>query len=443
MKIMKRFLVIILGCLQVSFSHAQWFSGEYTTEVQWDLKKHTNWLNHLRLDLAIPLWEGKGTLEAATLHVARTREGIIDDWQGHSNIEEDNMLAALAVLGYMHEWKEAHLFVGVRNVNEDFFTSDVTSLFTNGSCGIFPTIAASYPIANFPLSGLTVYFDVGKDGWVLRNSLYNGVGYNGWKHHDNPFRLRPKTDGIFNTSQLEYTHPKGRYYAGVAIHTRQFAIDEEGEQVPAEEASTKTTCAWWVYGEQTLWTDGEHRWSEMAQYSENTSHDNGCYRYAEIGSIYEDGHNEWGVSGQYARFHQGTERSLEVTWKRQFNNTSTTTTATSWCLPPAFAAHSDTHPIDQGVRSKPLLTPWSFSMRRSVAPGRCAVASLLLKQPAVVPLFQYQHMAVARPGREDTQSHLHQVIATILLAVTRQLRLLARHEVGLADRIRPVGIQSL
>lgn len=319
MKIMKRFLVIILGCLQVSFSHAQWFSGEYTTEVQWDLKKHTNWLNHLRLDLAIPLWEGKGTLEAATLHVARTREEIIDDWQGHSNIEEDNMLAALAVLGYMHEWKEAHLFVGVRNVNEDFFTSDVTSLFTNGSCGIFPTIAASYPIANFPLSGLTVYFDVGKDGWVLRNSLYNGVGYNGWKHHDNPFRLRPKTDGIFNISQLEYTHPKGRYYAGVAIHTRQFAIDEEGEQVPAEEASTKTTCAWWVYGEQTLWTDGEHRWSEMAQYSENTSHDNGCYRYAEIGSIYEDDHNEWGVSGQYARFHQGTERSLEVTWKRQFN----------------------------------------------------------------------------------------------------------------------------
>lgn len=229
------------------------------------------------------------------------------------------MLAALAVLGYMHEWKEAHLFVGVRNVNEDFFTSDVTSLFTNGSCGIFPTIAASYPIANFPLSGLTVYFDVGKDGWVLRNSLYNGVGYNGWKHHDNPFRLRPKTDGIFNISQLEYTHPKGRYYAGVAIHTHQFAIDEEGEQVPAEEASTKTTCAWWVYGEQTLWADGEHRWSEMAQYSENTSHDNGCYRYAEIGSIYEDDHNEWGVSGQYARFHQGTERSLEVTWKRQFN----------------------------------------------------------------------------------------------------------------------------
>ena len=34
-------------------------------------------------------------------------------------------------------WKKARLFVGVRNVNEDFFTSDVTSLFTGSSCGIF------------------------------------------------------------------------------------------------------------------------------------------------------------------------------------------------------------------------------------------------------------------------------------------------------------------
>ena len=37
----------------------------------------------------------------------------------------------LAVLGYMHEWNSGHLFVGVRNVNEDFFTSDVTALFQN------------------------------------------------------------------------------------------------------------------------------------------------------------------------------------------------------------------------------------------------------------------------------------------------------------------------
>ena len=71
----------------------------------------------------------KDSFEAATLHVAKTNDGIIDDWQGFSNIDADNNFAMLAVLGYMHEWNSGHLFVGVRNVNEDFFTSDVTALF--------------------------------------------------------------------------------------------------------------------------------------------------------------------------------------------------------------------------------------------------------------------------------------------------------------------------
>ena len=149
----------------------------------------------------------------------------------------------------MHEWKAGHVFVGVRNVNEDFFTSDITALFTNSSCGIVPTIASSYPIANYPFSGLTVYFDVHKGGWLFRNSLYNGVGYNGWKHGDNPFLVRPKKDGIFDMAQLEYSHDRGNYFAGVAVHTRQFTIDDEGEMVSADEAERKTTCAWWVYGE--------------------------------------------------------------------------------------------------------------------------------------------------------------------------------------------------
>ena len=169
------------------------------------MNKKTNWVNQLRLDLSVPVFNGKGSFEAATLHLAKTGESVIGDWQGFSNIEADDMFAAIAVLGYMHEWKAGHLFVGVRNVNEDFFTSDVTALFTNSSCGIFPTVAASYPIANYPLSGLTVYFDVTKGGWTFRNSIYNGSGYNGWTAHDNPFLVRPKKDGIFNISQLEYS----------------------------------------------------------------------------------------------------------------------------------------------------------------------------------------------------------------------------------------------
>lgn len=320
---MKRIYLIILGCITAYQLQAQELSGQFISEWQWDANKNTNWVNQLRLNLSVPLGSDKNSLEAATLHLAKSGEGIIDDRQGFSNIDADKMFAAIAVLGFMHQWNAGHLFVGVRNVNEDFFTSDLTALFTNSSCGIFPTIAASYPIANYPYSGLTIYFDVSKKGWTFRNSLYNGAGYNGWTAHDNPFLIKPKKDGIFNMSQLEYAHSVGAYYAGIAVHTRQYPIDEEGEMGDAETSSARATCAWWVYGEQKLWNSGEKNISCMVQYSENTSRKNACYRYAEIGGAYSDDKNECGLSGQYAHFIQGEEYSVELTWKRQISKVIT------------------------------------------------------------------------------------------------------------------------
>lgn len=273
-------LLIILSCLLPSLCSAQTFSGKYTAEWQWDMKRNTNWLNLLRLNLNVPVFDGKGTIEASTLHIAKTGETIIADWQTFSNIEAENNVAAIAVLGYMHEWQAAHLFVGVRNVNEDFFTSDITTLFINSSCGIFPTIAASYPIANYPFSGLTVYFDVSRGGWTFRNSLYNGTGYNGWKRRDNPFLVRPAKDGVFNISQLEYAHSGAHYFAGVAVHSRQYTVGPDGEMPSADAAAHKTTCAWWAYAEQPVWSAADRCVTCMAQYSENTCHQSACYRYA-------------------------------------------------------------------------------------------------------------------------------------------------------------------
>lgn len=334
----KRKILLILFSIAPCLSFAQEFSGELTSEWQWDMNKRTNWVNLLRLNMKLPLANGKGAFEAATLHVAKTKEEtILADWQGFSNIEADNMFAAIAVLGYMHTWQNAHLFVGVRNVNEDFFTSNVTSLFTNSSCGIFPTIAASYPIANYPFSGLTLYFDVTRGPWTFKNSLYNGTGYNGWKGNDNPFLVRPKRDGVFNISQLEYSAHDARYFAGLTVHTRQhLTCGQEGfvttdgasasenddeELAPTEKTTNKTTFAWWLYGEQPVWTAGDRSVVCMAQYSENTSHKNKCYRYAEVGCAYRDSLNECGLSGQYARFQEGNEWSMELTWRRQLSET--------------------------------------------------------------------------------------------------------------------------
>ncbi|WP_235848632.1 carbohydrate porin [Parabacteroides timonensis] len=314
-KIMKlKRLIFFIGCTMPYVAIAQTFSGEYTTEWQWNMKKNTNWVNLLRLEMNLPIWRN-GSLEAATIHVAKTNECIIDDWQTFSNIEEDNNFAAIALLGYMHTWKNAHLFLGVRNVNEDFFTSDCTSLFTSSSCGIFPTISASYPVANYPLSGLTVHFDVTLGGWTLKNSLYNGKGYNGWKRHDNPFLVHFRNDGIFNMTELSYRHEHGNYFAGTAVHDRIFPNNDE-------EIKT-VSCAWWIYGEQSIWKRDEREICLMAQYSENTDKRCGCRRYAELGCVYTDGKDRLGLSGQHADFLQGKEWSVELTWQKTINENLT------------------------------------------------------------------------------------------------------------------------
>ena len=173
---LKRNISFLMLSVSSCLCMAQTFSGQYISEGQWNMNNKANWLNQLRLNLQLPIAHGKGAFEAATLHLAKTNEAIAADWQTFSNIEADNMLAAIAVLGYMQGWTWGHTFVGVRNVNEDFFTSNITALFTNSSCGIFPTIAASYPIANYPFSGLTLYFDVTRGGWTFKNSIYNGMG---------------------------------------------------------------------------------------------------------------------------------------------------------------------------------------------------------------------------------------------------------------------------
>ncbi len=321
-------LVLAIGCAisNMAFSQTFTFSGEFDTELQWDMNKNTNWVNLLRLDAGVHPWKN-GSFEVATWHTVETKETIVGDWQGFSNIEADNITAALAVLGYHHEWEGiANIFLGVRNLNEDFFISDGTALFTNSSPGIFPTIAASYNIGNYPVSALTFYFDVTWKNFTLKNSFSNGVAYNGWNRHNNPFKFNPSRDGIFNATELSYNYDWGSYFAGVAIHNRLFDEDEDGDVKIIRSEGTgkpisKVSCAWWLYGEQDVWHgDDDNKVTIMAQYSENSKKESLCRRYAEIGGIWTYKSNQLGLSGQYVDYSKGKEYSCEVTWNREIND---------------------------------------------------------------------------------------------------------------------------
>ena len=64
-------MMLASGKVQSTTEGKQTFIGEYTAEWQWDMKRNTNWLNLLRLNLNVPVFDGKGTIEASTLHIAK------------------------------------------------------------------------------------------------------------------------------------------------------------------------------------------------------------------------------------------------------------------------------------------------------------------------------------------------------------------------------------
>ena len=113
--------ILVIATVSPCRCFAQKLLINYTTELQSDFKKGTNWVNLLRLDFSAPLGQS-ATLEAATLSTAKTRaESLANDLQTFSNIEEDNHPLAVAILGIRQPMGNSSLFIGIRNLNEDYF----------------------------------------------------------------------------------------------------------------------------------------------------------------------------------------------------------------------------------------------------------------------------------------------------------------------------------
>lgn len=114
-------------------------------------------------------------------HSKDAQRGIDGSRQGFSNIDEDNTTLAPAVAGLTFTSGGSMLFAGIRNMNEDYFTSHFMSLFTNSSCGIFPTISANYRIANYPLASMGIHLERKIRELTIMASVYNGVGYKSFR----------------------------------------------------------------------------------------------------------------------------------------------------------------------------------------------------------------------------------------------------------------------
>lgn len=278
---------------------AQTFGLEYTGELQTDFKR-AKMANLLQLNAEIPFAK-KFSFSLSSVSVASTdTEPLIDDLQGYSNIDAQNIPFALSVAGFSWNVNEHHsLFAGIRRMDEDYFCSEVLSLFTNSSAGIFPTISANYDIATYPCASVGIHYIYNKKNLTFQSSLYNGTGYYKFSGRENAFRFAPKTDGIFGLAQTEYRYKGSRYYWGTSLHYSDLM----------QTSSRNLRPTVWGYAEQAL----PAGFTLLAAYSHAFSSDNVCRNYCAIGGKYTYKKAELGICSDYTCISGVNEFATELT----------------------------------------------------------------------------------------------------------------------------------
>lgn len=274
--------------------------------------RKANWVNLLEVGIGTPL--GKDFILTANLiaihntRSQREKEGISKDLQVFSNIEDENR--ALSLFSFGPTWQPStyfKAFLGVRNVNLDYFTSPMTAVFTGSSQGIYPTLSENWSLlANYPLSAMCMHLE-----WLLINNLHLKTSlYNGLASHEmtEVFRFRPKRDGIFYMAQLGYVEPSyserqlGEYYIGVA-----YGNASDGERKIKNQRTVYGLVEQPLVGEKLgLLLEGS-----MAPKSQ------ACHLYAGVGIVSGNLFKEedsMGVMINRAIYAEGRETDIELTY---------------------------------------------------------------------------------------------------------------------------------
>ena len=290
----KLILCLLLIAGSVLSGQAQELSISCISELQTNLQTHAgNWCNLLRSDFILPVSEC-GQFEWASLHFFKTRkERIADDLLTFSNIEEENTPCAVAVLGYTQRMKNGSLFLGIRNLNEDYFTAPAMSVFTNSSCGIFPTLSLNYPLANYPVASVCLDYTLTIRQLEWRSSLYNGTGYSGWNRDTHPFRVNFGRDGLLALTTLNYTTDDGNYTWGNSVYRSGSRCDvvrtQKSEKI-FNPSTQKNTAAWWGYIEQKIRHKPGSELTALIHYSGSNAHF--CKAYWGTGLVWKQALNK-------------------------------------------------------------------------------------------------------------------------------------------------------
>lgn len=295
---------------------------DYVTEFQANFRGDYNWVNLLGLRGEYKAWQGGSfVLESNSTYKTRSQR-ILDDLQTFSNIEEKNMLVNIMMAGYEHRFRAFSLYFGIRNMNEDYFIGDYTSLFTNSVCGIYPTLAENFEIANYPRSAMTLHTQIElTERWSIKGSLYNGVARIISTSGASLFSISPSRDGVLALGELAYSSEKRGhrlYTLGAVYHSGV----RSGRESVAHGAQSRYSV--WAGVEQSLYSAGEQEIGLLLQGSfapKGRSYSRNFVGGGLLlsGFILPQRNDQIGVYANLAQFSHSNEVAMELTWQCTLN----------------------------------------------------------------------------------------------------------------------------
>ncbi len=316
---MKHTLLLLAACISLAAATQErpvstTLNINYTTEGLYNTTtERANWINLLNVEASQRLWHNAtltlDLLSVNNLRNSKGKEGIADDLNIFSAIEDESVPLSLFLFGITQRIGPVELFLGVRNVNNDYFTSPWNSIFTGSTNGLLPIISHDYPLSDSPLSAMCLHVDWNILSELrLKNSLYNGVAGAGW---DERFRFRPSRDGILNISEISFTGEDLNNYAG------NYHLGMVYGYVPEVEDGAKVhNWSFWTLMEQPLFRTASSRTLALVAQAGASPHCK-CDAYLGGGAVWRGlfGREDYlGALVNRTWHDEGDETALELTY---------------------------------------------------------------------------------------------------------------------------------
>jgi porin len=289
---------------------------------------------HDRLDLTLAvdtekakLWPG-GTLfvDGMRIHGDQLSQHVIGDLQVASNIEAPEQFI-VEEAWYEQQWLHGRLslLAGLRDLNQEFHTSEYGALFINSSFGIAPEISANVPASIFPQPGWAARIRVRPTPhWYVQAADFDG---------DPRTRTLSAHEGQMWIAETGLIGPTGRYKLGTWLHTAAKAYN--GHTFPNDYGA-------YVLADQQLADFGATKVGGFVQYGWVPPGRNQVTRYLGLGlhvlaPLPTRDEDVLGLGLARAVTHTGTESTLELTYRAPITSYATVQPSFQWISNPGGA----------------------------------------------------------------------------------------------------------